>query len=329
MLLRAACRRYERSALHLAPSTLAARRSLHRQLCARLGELDLAAINERQLDRYARARLSSGLHVVSVNNELRALETLRRWAERRGLAIGAAPRRLVERPSFRVRSWTRDEVARLLAATARVSPAIASLVELIASTGLRRGEALALRWENVDLPRRLLRIWPCDEWKPKSGKPREVPIGDDLAVLLARLPRRSRYVFPSRSGTRYRYWPQLQFDRAAAAAGLDGGPHTLRHTYATEFLAAGGSLPMLAQILGHSDERTTRLYAHLRPDHLAAARNLVRWDHTFAPVSREGRTYSVRPVVQRGTCSEKLSSGNVLRGLLRAAQQVLDGVLGR
>lgn len=276
IVLSDACHAYARTAQErLQPRTLSNRRSQLRQLCAALGGLRLDEVTTDHLERYARARLHAGLRPVSVNGELRAWNALRTWARAHGYAAGPAAVELPERNPFRVRSWTPAEVGGLLEAAALVSPAIVPLLVCLANTGMRRGEALALRWDAVDLAGRILRVWPSLEWSPKSGEPREVPIGDALLELLERLPRTSSYVFPARSGGRFAYWPQRAFDRARRAAGLTGGPHTLRHTFATEWIARRGSLPALAQVLGHSDARVTRLYAHLRREHLADVRNLV------------------------------------------------------
>jgi integrase len=86
-------------------------------------------------------------------------------------------------------------------------------------------------------------------------------------------------VFPSREGSRYAFWPVNLFDRARKAAGLAGGPHKLRHTFASHFLATTPDLYLLAQIMGHSHAKVTELYAHLLPDHLARGRAAV----SFAP----------------------------------------------
>lgn len=56
---------------------------------------------------------------------------------------------------------------------------------------------------------------------------------------------------------------------------LTGGPHRLRHTFASMFLAAMPDLFALGRVLGHSHSRVTELYAHLLPDHLASTRGVV------------------------------------------------------
>jgi len=110
----------------------------------------------------------------------------------------------------------------------------------------------------------------------EERRPREIPISDALLPWLEG-PRTSPYVFPTtrgpRKGSRYACWPALAFDRARDSAGLTGGVHQLRHTFASHFLARCPDLGLLAEVLGHSDMAVTRLYKHLLPDHLERARN--------------------------------------------------------
>jgi len=56
---------------------------------------------------------------------------------------------------------------------------------------------------------------------------------------------------------------------------LKGGPHSLRHSYASAFLEVRPDMRLLAEILGHSDTAVTRLYGHVLPGHLAKAKNVV------------------------------------------------------
>jgi integrase len=184
---------------------------------------------------------------------------------------------------------TTEEVEKLFAAAAEKAPAVLPLIVFLANTGCRKGEALALTWESVDLERMMVRIWPNEDWQPKDNDPREVPISDALLPWLStdekdRLSKKWVFPCPKTKG-RYAYWPKRGFDEARKAAGLDGGPHTLRHTYASHFLASTPDLFLLARVLGHSDTRVTRLYAHLLPDHLARARDAVSLAPAVGPAT--------------------------------------------
>ena len=91
------------------------------------------------------------------------------------------------------------------------------------------------------------------------------------------------------SGHKYAYWPQRKFDRARKAAGLIGGPHTLRHTYATHLVLKTRDLFLVGRILGHTHTRVTELYADLLPDHLDIARDAIDFAPDVAAAEMEAR----------------------------------------
>lgn len=261
---------------HLKESTWRNRRYQLATLDAAIGDLQLTRLTAAEVETYKHARLRAGIAHGTINDELKVLRAALNFAKRIGIPT-ALPRwdRLPQRRRRKVMAWTAVEVDRLYRAVQAESPAILPLVVCLVNTGMRRGEAIALRWESVDLERDLLRVWPNDEWEPKDGEAREVPIGAALRPFLDLAGPAEAPVFPTRAGAAYAFWPQRQFDRARVAAGLTGGPHTTRHTYATHFLARRPDLHLLAQVLGHSHTRVTQLYAHLLPDHLERARDAV------------------------------------------------------
>ncbi|MCZ0952416.1 MAG: site-specific integrase, partial [Rhodospirillaceae bacterium] len=134
--------------------------------------------------------------------------------------------------------------------------------------GCRRGEILGLRWEDVDLESRELRLPDT-----KTG-PRTVPLSPAAVKLLAGLPRYEGgpWVIPGRKpGTHLvrlgNAWRLLR-----KRAGLnDVRLHDLRHSFASSALALGESLPMIARLLGHRQIASTARYAHLAGAAVSAA----------------------------------------------------------
>ena len=268
-------------------------------------DVPLTAVTTARMEEYMRSRLADGIAEVSVNNELRILRRLLSFAKERGHIDEVPPCPPLPVAEQRVKCWSLAEIERLLESCAMKAPAILPLVAFLANTGCRRGEAVALRWESVDLARRLVRIEPGNGWAPKSRRAREVPINDALLPWL-QLPRRSEYVFPSRKGTRYADWPARDWGVAEKAAGLKGGVHTLRHSYASHFLAARPDLPQLGYIMGHSDAAVTRLYAHMLPDHLERAREAVSF---VAPAAAADAVAMVRWRIGRETVRKPSGGG--------------------
>lgn len=247
-------------------------------LASKLGDLRLTELKRPALEKYQNDRLGEKIKPSTINDEVKVLRAV--CSHARANAVPCVEIKIDDLPvrgGRKVKAWTDKEVAALLNAVKEKSPGIYGLVLFLLNTGCRKGEAIALRWHNVDLQRRLVRIEPSEEWQPKDNEAREVPISDPLQLLLNVLPRSRATdpVFPNEDGKAYAFWPQKSFDRARKAAGLKGGPHTTRHTYATHFLKARPDIYLLGRILGHSDATVTKLYAHLLPDHLERARNAV------------------------------------------------------
>ena len=151
------------------------------------------------------------------------------------------------------------------------TPEAIAAIRLLILTGCRRGEILGLRWEEVDLESRELRLQDT-----KTG-PRVVPLSPAAVRLLAGLPRSggSPWVIPGRKPGTHMVRLGNAWRLLRKRAGLnDVRLHDLRHSFASSALALGESLPMIARLLGHRQIASTARYAHLARAsvHEAAAR---------------------------------------------------------
>jgi integrase len=251
-------------------------------LMSHLGDRRLDELGGQAVEGYKTARLDERGGVSAINNELHVLRTVLRFAKDMGHDVPPLRLRLLPVPGSeaRVRAWSGAELQRLLAAASGQPAPLQAMIAFLANTGARKGEAAACEWSWFDFEASMLRIPATQYWQPKSGRPREVPLSDALGDLVRGPRRHERWVFPCRHGDgelgRYVEFPERAFAEARQAAGLRGGPHTLRHTFASHFLAAPGTdLFLLAQVMGHSQLRVTELYSHMLPGHLARARNAV------------------------------------------------------
>ncbi len=265
---------------HLKPRTWQNRTYQLATLIEHLGGVRLDRISASEVEAFKTARTKAGIRPSTVNDDLKVLSAVLAYARSLGIPVPKlAAKRLPERGARRnAEAWTREEVERLLEATPSW---LRPIIVFLLNTGCRKGEALALEWSNVDAERGVVRIWASEEWQPKDGDNREVPLNARVREAIGERPPGARYVFPVRRGRgkggRLAYWPQNTFDRAVKAAKLTGGPHKLRHTYATHFLAATGDLFTLGRILGHSHARVTELYGHLLPDAIVRAASAVNF----------------------------------------------------
>ena len=149
--------------------------------------------------------------------------------------------------------------------------AIAAIRFLILS-GCRRAEVLTLKWAYVDDHHACLRL-PTS----KTGK-KVVPLGAAALALLETLPRLAKnpHVFPGkRAGSHYVGLPRF-FERIRVVAKLSNARiHDLRHSFASEGVAGGLSLPVIGALLGHKDPKTTGRYAHLGDTLVKAAADRI------------------------------------------------------
>ncbi|MFL5306346.1 MAG: tyrosine-type recombinase/integrase [Polyangia bacterium] len=155
-------------------------------------------------------------------------------------------------------------------------PSLFPMFATLLYTGIRRGEAPALRWADVDLDRRILTVRRSYEGMTKSKKHRPVPIPAELVAILREYrladPWKGELVFPNDQGEMYSPNAKLEdvLRAALTAAGLPRiRVHDLRHAFASFFVMAGGDIFTLQRILGHSTPQlVSDTYGHLSPTHL-------------------------------------------------------------
>ncbi len=208
-----------------------------------------------------------------------------------------------------VRAMDEDQLARFLAAAREHEPRLYPMFLLMARTGLRPGETLALRWEDFDPTGTILHIRRSlslgEEGPTKTENERDVHVSPELALTLRRLraeresqAREHEWVeVPARmfcTTARTAYDPAnvlKAMRRALVRAKLPPfRVYDLRHTFATSLLNRGVPITYVSAQLGHADAATTLIwYAHFLPK--AAARYVDLLD---AP-STMARSQSLAP----------------------------------
>lgn len=198
--------------------------------------LELEVVTPLDLADY-RSWLASRSKPATVNRRLSALRSLFAWAANEGHLLRTPAGHL--RPMAQVvlgpRAVDRDTVARLVDAAGRRNRRDAVLITLLAQTGLRISEALALTWGHVQVGKEAGRIVVE---RGKGAKYREVPLNATArrALLVWRGlqwpngPKRTEPVFPSRTGRALaRRTAEDLFVRYSRAAGIDppATPHEI------------------------------------------------------------------------------------------------------
>lgn len=271
------------------PSEVQSKRTILKwHLVPEMGSLKLNEIGQRKIENYKARKLASGLSPKTVNNHLTVL--------RRLLSLAVEWEQLDHLPPFK---WLKvpdpefdfldfEEAGRLVAAA---DEAWRPMILVGLKAGLRLGELIALRWEDVDLVAGRLMVRRAVArgiiGTPKSGRSREIPTSDELLrALKGHRHLRGELVFCDADGRlltkeecKHPLW------RACKRAGLRLlGWHALRHTFASHLVMRGAPIKAVQEMLGHATIEMTMRYSHLSPDVRKDAVSLL----DRAPVGAQG-----------------------------------------
>ena len=227
-------------------------------------EKNLSQITSKDIDDYKFARLMD-VKPASVNRELACLSHLFNLAKKHKRFFGENPvaiSKLLPEHNQIERILTPDEERVLInSSSIELRPILACAL----NTAMRKSEILTLKWENIDLDRKIITL---NHTNTKSKKTKRIPINSTLRKLLLEQKLKagsSAHAFLSSNGKPYKRHDSLNqvFNGACRRANIKGFRfHDLRHTAATRMIEAGASIVAVSRILGHADLKTTMRYAH-------------------------------------------------------------------
>ena len=240
-----------------------------RQLVEEFGNLNVkdldAIIVERYRSKYERTRKPA-----TANRMLACLKHMLTKAVDWNMANEETLKRVrkvefLKENNKRLRFLNADECKRLLGCCPKhLKPIVTTAVY----TGMRRGEILSLKWEQIDLRHGYISLTDT-----KSGDGREVPINDTLGEMFEEMPHsiESVYVFTDENGNPYKS-VKRSFNTALRKAEIyDFRFHDLRHTFASQLVMNGMDLTTVKELLGHKTLNMTLRYSHLAPEHKSKA----------------------------------------------------------
>ncbi len=285
-----------------APKTQADERSMWANIVRpRFGKLKVAAVTPAEVDSLHRDITVIRGTPIRANRTVAFLRKMFNLAKRWKWCNENPASGVRKNPEEkRSRYLNKTEIAALIRALNEHSePMSANAIKLLMLTGARRGEVLGATWDMFDLENG---IWTKPSAHTKQRRLHRVPLsGPALRLLIdmkeeaKRMARRdgipmSPFVFPGGEGKHLveikRTWVSvckkaglIEKDPRQGSDRLLWRPtvriHDLRHSFASILVSAGASLPLIGQMLGHTQPQTTARYAHLYDDPMRKAAEMV------------------------------------------------------
>jgi site-specific recombinase XerD len=252
------------------PSTLQgsfAAVKLFLELYRRSGKKDLSEMERADLEAFVEHLQDCGLKISTVRTKLACLIAFLHFLFEQDVISGSVLKRpmKLKLPEILPRAMHPADVKKLLSVIDNIRDR--ALILLLLRTGMRIGEALGLRLNDLDLRDRKVHLFQGE----KNSMGRVVYLSDDVLSALKRWLRQrdqnKEFIFYGNSNKPICYSTgRSRFMRYIQKAALEQKGYTvhcLRHTFASELLNAGMRLECLQQLMGHQDIEVTRRYARL------------------------------------------------------------------
>ncbi len=231
------------------------------------GKRDLGEMERMDLEAFVEQEQDRGLRVSTVRTRLACIIAFLHFLMEQEIIPSTVLKRGIKLklPEVLPRAMNPSDVRKLLGVIDDIRDR--ALFLLLLRTGIRIGEALGLRLNDLDVKGRKVHLFEGE----KNSMGRVVYLSDDalfaIKLWLRRRSKNPEFLFYGKSHGHLCYSTgRGLFVKYLQKAGLDQKgytAHCLRHTFASELLNAGMRLECLQQLLGHQDIEVTRRYARL------------------------------------------------------------------
>jgi integrase len=247
---------------------------------ATIGNVRLDKITKPMITGFIKSRLQAGISPRTVNIDVIVLRNVLNEAKDDGLIVhlpteGIRPKKVKTPVRSLLSPAAFEGLCKAAADCGKNSVQVLDYLRLLAYSGARRDEALALKWEDVNFERKFLCIGA--DGSAKNSKARHVDFNSQLEAHLKDMATRiapdSQWLFPSpQRGQDDKPARTLResFLIARKKAELEGlGFHDLRHYFASMAVMSGIDFKTIAEWLGHQDGGMLvgKVYGHLLPEH--------------------------------------------------------------
>ncbi|OVE75451.1 hypothetical protein BVX98_07615, partial [bacterium F11] len=240
-----------------------------KQLKNYFGSKSISEITNKDIEEW-RSKLLPELQPSTLNRILTTLKSIFSKAVEWG-KIESSPAIKIKKlreENERVRFLSDREAKTLLESS---SLRLQDFIVMALNTGMRKANLIGLRWEDIDFQNDVIHVL-----KTKSGKAYEVPINNTVRRLIkgkANIKNDGK-VLDTRNLKR-------EWETTIQTSGIKNCRiHDLRHTFASSLAMKGVDLFTISQLLGHSDIKSTQIYAHLAPNHKKIAVNMISFTVT-------------------------------------------------
>lgn len=253
------------------PKTVLTEKNFFDQFVESTGIKTLGEATREDVEQFRLSRKRKGWKPASVNSAVNAVRAIYNYAIQWGLTEHNPVKGVkhFKREKNPPKFLAREEFENVLSIAERQGRDIHWVFALGIYAGLRKNEIANARWEWFDFKRKLVTLSSHGGFKLKDSETRTIPLNSTLASILEHHVEREGYLFiPEKEHDAtfgYRYDFRKEFQAVCEEAGVPWvTPHVLRHTFASQLATAGVSLYKISQWLGHSDFKTTQIYAHLQ-----------------------------------------------------------------
>jgi integrase len=247
-------------------------RRINQHILPALGKCKLKAVKRLDISR-VHAKVGEQAP-YEANRLLALLSVMFEFAIKQGMreeSSGNPARRIDKFPEEKRDRWVTHQELPLLAKAIESEKSIyvRAALWLYLLTGARKSEVLSMRWDHVDLSRRVWRL-PTT----KAGRPHYIPLTEPALEILNQAPKQkdNPYVICGQKDHHHLVNIDKAWRRVRQAAGItDVRLHDLRRTVGSWLVQSGNSLPLIGRVLNHSNTSTTQIYARFAEDQVRTA----------------------------------------------------------
>lgn len=269
-----------------------------------IAETPVDEITSRTMQTYINSLVKDGYSISTIKKQFNLLTAYWKFAMAQGdvekpvyLAVKMPSEETLARPSKCIETYSKLEQRRLRGIFETFEEPQYGAAFLMLETGMRIGEVLALRWEDILWERRAVRVngtlvrlstrpgvtYVQNSPKSRTSK-RTIPLSSEAYRILERIYNRgrsySKFVFPRADDPDQPYsYSSVEFHTKKACAEANvpyRGLHAFRHTFATNCYDRGCDVKILSKLLGHADVSITyNIYIHLYGDELEEMRKVI------------------------------------------------------